>query len=187
MHGIVLKGLKDHIKERYGTDTWGAVNERANTSRGLYIPLEEYPDTEAYAIVSALARETGADPATLKRRFGRQFASTLLETYDAYCRHERTGLDLLTSVDDHLATALPGHVGEVQWRWVSTARLDQDRVVLAYHSEYPLCSVVRGLVDGVGDAFGEEYRLSRRRCREEGGSHCELVVERLGRSRRTSG
>ena len=177
MHGIVLTGLKDFVIETYGEAAWDEIHEAAGVRKRLYVPLKTYPDEVVLELVDAAAELTGREVSTLLRAFGRHLVPQLLSTYGVHVDRDWTGLDLIANVETYIHEALRAKSHSTfAPPALRTRRLDDRRVAVAYESDRGLCSLARGLLEGVADYYDEPLLVEQRRCVHAGAPRCVFVV-----------
>lgn len=179
MHGIILTGLKTFVTESYDRDTWHSICDRADLARRMFVPVTTYPDELVYDIVGSAAAVSGEDAADLQRAFGRFIVPKLVSTYDVHIDDGWSGLDLIENVEEHIHKALRAKQGaEFEPPAIDARRIDEDSVVVRYGSDRELCGVAKGIIDGVGEHYGEPFAVSERDCMQNGARKCEIVVDR---------
>lgn len=177
MHGIIMKGLKDYVVERYDWNTWRSVQDTADVKRRLYSPVARYPDRHGTELAAATRSLTGDDQADLEFDVGRHLVPSLMQVFGVHVRGVDTGLDVLERARAVVEEALRRKgLGEVAPLPVEGERLDEDTVVVRYAGDH--CDGLRGVAVGVGEHYGEAYTVTERTCQGNGGDHCELVVTR---------
>lgn len=180
MHGIVMKALKDFVVDEYDAATWRVIQEEAGLGGKLYVPVSEYDDVEALALVGAASDLSGEDRSDLLYAFGRYIVEPLVETYGVHVEGDWTGLDLLANVETYVHEALRAkRLSEFAPPELRAKRVDDDVAVVRYGSDRELCDLAEGIVDGVGAYYGESYEVTHETCMNEGDPHCDLVVRRV--------
>ncbi|MFC6953345.1 heme NO-binding domain-containing protein [Halorubellus litoreus] len=180
MHGIVMKTLKDFVVEEYDAATWRAIQEEAGLGGKLYVPVSEYDDAEALALVGAASELSGEDEADLLYAFGRYIVEPLVETYGVHVERDWSGLDLLANVETYIHEALRAkRLSEFTPPALQAKRLEDDLAVVRYGSDRQLCMLGEGIIDGVGAYYGESYDITHETCQLDGDAHCDLVVRRV--------
>lgn len=186
MHGIVLKGLKDFVVENYGTDGWKQVQEEAGVGGRIYVPVTEYPDEEAVALVAAACKVTGQKPPEVMQAFGAYLVGPLVSTYGVHVDGEWSSMELLANVEEYIHEALrEKQLSNFTPPAVTAERIGEDRVVIHYESDRQLCPLVRGILDGIAAHYGETFEVAERECMLEGADKCEFFVERVAAERPT--
>jgi len=180
MHGIVLKGLKDFVVETYGTDGWDQVREAAGVEGRIYVPVSEYPDEEAVALVGAASEVTGQPPSTVLESFGEYLVDPLLSTYGVHVDGDWSSMELLANVETYIHEALRAkQLSTYAPPRIDARRVGADRVVLYYGSGRQFCSLVRGILLGVADHYDETFQVAEPECMLDGADHCEFHVARV--------
>lgn len=180
MHGIVLKGLKDFVVDAYDRETWRTLLDEAGIGYTLYLPVDEYPDEEAMALVETAVELTGIDAPDLLEAFGKYLVPSLIETYGVHVDGEWTAIELVANVERYIHEALrKKNVSEFTPPELSTRRVDENLVVLRYGSDRGLCALAEGLLYGVADHYDTEFRVVERRCMHEGADACEFLVQEV--------
>jgi len=179
MHGIVLHGLKAFVTDVYDEDAWDAILEDAGIAPQIYVPVTDYDDEDVFAIVGAASELTGEEPDDLLYEFGRYVVPTLVETYGVHVDQDWTGLDLVANVETYIHEALRAkRLSEFTPPGLQTKRVDEDRVLVRYTSDRELCDLAKGLLQGIGDYYGENLAVSEHRCMHDGADSCDLEVVR---------
>jgi predicted hydrocarbon binding protein len=177
MHGVVMRGFKSFVVETHGQSAWREIRSQASLDGMVFVPVAVYDDADATALLEAAASVLGTDGATLQRSFGRHLASTLVETYDVHVDGDWTALELVANVEEHIHAALRAKSlqtyapPELSAEWVSDGRIE-----VHYGSERGLCDLAEGLIEGVGDHFGDHLSVEEVACMDEGADSCEFVV-----------
>src|SRR5688572_2388215 len=99
MHGIIFGELKKLIDSRLGGDSWRTVLQEAGLGSVIYMPVGEYPDAHALAIVGVIAQKTGKDVKVVLEEFGEFIAPHLLMLYRHMVKPEWKTLDLLENTE----------------------------------------------------------------------------------------
>ena len=176
MHGILYKGLKDLIVDRYGRDVWSEVRSEAGVGSKLYLPVNTYEDHELFELVEATAAVLDQDTTAILEPFGENIAAQLLDTYGNLVDADWTAIDLVEHTEEHIHTVLRAHNPELMPPELECHREDTDRVTVRYQSERRLCRVAIGIVRGIGAHYEEDLTISERHCMHSGDPYCELVV-----------
>lgn len=183
MHGIVMAELQSFVVARAGAVAWERITYGAGLSDRLYFPLGSYPDDEALTLVAASCRHLHLDTEAFLRAFGRHLVPPLLSTYGHSLRSDWKSLEVLEHSEQTIHARVRHTTPSAQPPMLVTTRTTADEVVIQYRSARRLCYMALGVVDGLGEAYGETLDVSQRRCMLNGDPECEIVVQR----RRTAG
>lgn len=181
MYGLVNKAVEDLALAVGGEETWARIKEEAGVEIVAFISMDAYPDEMTYALVGAASKVLGRPAEDILRAFGRHWVLyTAREGYGPLLSSAGSTIgDFLRNLD-----ALHARVGLTMpnLRPPSFA-IDQpsdDTFIVRYFSERAgLAPMVAGLLEGVGERFGCEVRISHSVTRDEA-DHDEFVMEVVG-------
>lgn len=173
MHGVILKGLKDHVSAEYGAETWSEVIEQADIEPKLYLPVTTYPDEEWVELIETTVDVVGVDRETLLGDVGGTVGPAMLETFRAHVRDDWDGMDAIEHLDS-LFEELSDSGDETAPR-VVTKRSGPDTVALSYQSDHADPALVSGLLRGIGDQYGESVTVEEH---ESAPGGCQFRVSR---------
>ncbi len=176
MKGIIFSVLQEYAGNRHGAEG----REAFRRATGLTLPLatSDYPDEKVAAAVGALTDLFGNKPEEVLADFGRYFVAEsplVQKTYAAYFRNARDAKDFLMKMDSvhvQVTKALPG---------ATPPRFDyEDRgseLVVVYRSERKLCSLLKGLIEGIGLRYnGRPLSWREEACMLRGAKACRVAV-----------
>lgn len=176
MRGVVHKGFKDFVGERFGEDAWQRIQEGSGNRFQLYLPVTEYPDELLYDQLEAAVELTGIDQSTLLYEFGQFLVAELIDVYGVFVDQDWTGLDLLVNVEAYIHEALRAKQGNYTPPEISSRQLDEQRVLVTYESDRGLCPLTEGIIVGVGDYYDEAFVVEERSCKHDGDPQCAFLV-----------
>lgn len=174
MKGVLFEVVREVVSEVWSEDEWDDILDEAGVV-GAYTSLGTYPDAELGAIVATACRRNGLSADDLVRTVGeRGFAhlarraAGLVDRFDGW-------RPLVSSLNDvihpEVEKLYPGANAPV------FRVLGVEPLRLRYESERHLCHLAEGLLVGAAAWFGETITVTRDRCRADGDTVCELVVE----------
>lgn len=177
MHGSILKGLKDFVVQTYDHETWQAICDEADVPRTMYVPVSNYPDEYLFSLVEAAVDLSGEETSDLLRAFGEFLVSELVNTYGIHVDEEWTGLELVENVEEYIHRGLrANNISDFDPPALDARRVDDAMVVVEYSSDRGLCDVAMGLIEGIGDEYGDPLNVEESQCMHDGAPYCELVV-----------
>ncbi|MCL9812298.1 heme NO-binding domain-containing protein [Natranaeroarchaeum aerophilus] len=174
MHGIVHKAFKEFVESEIDGIDWDSVADEAGLDPKLYLPVTHYPDNEFTGAATALAELGGRTDASIQQSFGRSLVPSLLDTFKAHIRDDWDAREVILALDS-IYEQLDSDDGSTTSATVST-RSDGDEIVLTYRSDHELCTVLRGVVLGIADEYGQTAEIAEPVCLREGDEQCELRV-----------
>lgn len=177
MNGIILKGLRGILTETGGEDAWTAIHERAGLERRLYMPSSDYPDDTVAALVDAAVIELGVAKASLLTQLGRTIGPEFVQIYDVHIRREWDATDVVANFDRILYGGVTkNRFTTFEAPRVTCQRVGERTIQLEYDDDRNLCSLFVGLLESIGEEFGEEFVVDHTTCRKDGAFGCELLV-----------
>lgn len=176
MHGIIFTELRKYVDEKLGGDAWSELLNSAGLSGRMYLPIQEYPDSEAVALVTTASRITGLDAGTILERFGEFIAPSLLGMYRTLVKPEWKTLDLVENTEGTIHTVVRARNPGAKPPELKAVRLSPTELKLTYGSQRKLCHVAKGIVKGMAAHFGEQVSLVETQCMHKGANTCEMVI-----------
>ncbi len=181
MYGLVNRALEDHIRGEHGDALWESIKAHAGVDIEVFIRMDDYPDDISYRLVSSASTLLNIPAAELLRAFGRHWTLyTGREGYGALLDSAGNTLqEMLANLDE-----LHARVGLMypQLRPPSFRCTDQgpDGLVLHYHSQREgLAPMVVGLIEGLGQRFGQKLRITPVLSRAQGDDHDSFDIRIL--------
>lgn len=180
MHGLIFFYIQKFADEAAG-GVAASVASRPSVAIGdaRYLPAGVYPDAEAVRLLQTLAESTGRSLPETIEQFGRFLAPHLVKVAGRHVDPAWRTLDLVehTEAIIHamIRTANPGARPPV----LETARPALDELHLVYSSERQLCSLARGLIQGIADHYHETIELDEPSCMHRGDPFCSFTIRCL--------
>lgn len=176
MHGLIHIQLEAFARARAGDDAWNQAVVEAGLAGREYDPGGRYDDTEALALVVALAKVTEIGPQALLEEFGRALALPLLTTYSHLVDPEWRTLELIENTEALIHTALRAEDDSARPPMLRTVRGRADELLLIYASERQMCGVAKGLIHGMAAHFGDTVEVTEESCMLSGDSSCSIRI-----------
>ena len=176
MHGFIFSELRKYADTKLGSGAWNRLLASANLGSKLYLPIQEYPDSDAVALVAAAAKETGASTIEILEDFGRFLAPSLLGLYRTLVNPEWKTLDLLENTEQTIHSVVRARNPGAKPANLQAVRVSPDVVDLTYSSQRKLCPVAKGIIKGMSAHYGEEIEVKETACMHEGAEACRLEV-----------
>lgn len=176
MHGIIFAELKKYVATRHGDDIWKVLLQKAGLGRTLYLPIGEYPDAHAAAIVGAAAEATGVPAGDIMEDFGHFIAPDLISMYRSLVKPEWRTLEFLENTEGTIHRVVRIKDETARPPEIRCERLSPGEVVIRYTSARRMCSVARGIIRGVADHYGERMAITEPSCMLRGDGECRIHV-----------
>jgi hypothetical protein len=177
MHGIIFGELKKLVDTKLGGDTWRELFKDTGLGPKVYMPVTEYPDEEAVALIGAIARRTGKAPRTIMEEFGEFIAPDLLALYRHMVKPEWRTLELLENTEQTIHRVVRLRNPGARPPELRTDR-EGDEVLITYSSARRMCGVAVGIVRGLAVHYGEKMEIKELSCMLDDASACRILVKR---------
>lgn len=182
MYGMIFDFMRDYVIEKHGGQaTWSMLlKETGQSPYKIYFPVKDYPDAEIVALAVKASEALTLPLEAVLEDFGNYVGHRLVTFYYMYIKSEKfKTLDIIESAGTYIHDALHRHNPLRKPPVISAERISADEVILHYTSQRRLCHVVRGIVAGMADHFGEEFKLSETQCMHQGAATCRFQVKRV--------
>jgi len=175
--GIINKGIQEFVESQFGPEAWSEVQTRAGCTEPFFAVSEDYPDQMTLDLVAAGAAVAGIPEYEVMVAYGRWLVpNTLKAHYDTYYRlagaTPRQFLLNINRVHDQVTRSM-ANAAPPRFEYCD---LEGGGLRITYTSERHLCPVLRGLILGVGDLFGQELAVAKTACYHDGDPHCVMEV-----------
>ena len=175
MHGIIFRELKKYVDARLGQGAWSELVEAAGCAGKVYLPVNEYPDTEMFALLLPASKKASMRVGELLEDFGEFLVPDLIHIYKSSIDPSWRTLDLLVNTE-----AVIHHAVRLRDRNAKPPNLDVtrtgERVEITYRSERRLCDLAKGIVRGVARHYGERVTIGEPSCMHHGAPACVIHV-----------
>jgi hypothetical protein len=141
------------------------------------MPVTEYPDEEAVALIGAIAAKTGKSQRAVLEDFGEFIAPHLLALYRHMVKPEWRTLDLLENTEQTIHRVVRLRNPGARPPELRTDR-EGDEVLITYRSSRRMCGVAVGIVRGLAAHYNEAIEIKELSCILEGASACRILVKR---------
>jgi len=181
MYGVIFDFLRDYVIENHGgKPTWSMLlKETGQSPYKIYFPVKDYPDAEIVALAVKASEALQLPLEAVLEDFGKFVGHRLVTFYYMYIKNEKyKTLDIIESAGTYIHDALHKHNPLRKPPVVTAERISADELILHYTSQRRLCHVVRGIVAGLADHFGEEFKLTETQCMHTGAATCRFTVKR---------
>jgi predicted hydrocarbon binding protein len=179
MHGIVFDELQKYVERNGGPAAWTKLLSEAGLTGKFYLPLNQYPDEQAVALVAAAAQLTGKTASQILEDFGEFMAADLILTYKAFVRPEWKTLDLIECTEDAIHRIIRLNDPAAHPPYLKVQRLRANQVQIRYTSQRKMCALAVGIARGLAKHYNERIEIRHIRCMLDGAQECEIEVTKL--------
>jgi len=180
MYGVIFHFLRDYVIERHGgKETWKALLTDQGYTYKMYFPVKDYPDEEIVSLVQSASKALKVPIPDVLEDFGSYVGPALLDFYHMYVKRENLNtFDVIELAGGSIHDAIHAHNPNRKPPRLSAYRESPDSLVIHYHSHRKLCPVVRGIVRGLGEKFGENFNIEETQCMHDNADECIMRVSR---------
>jgi len=173
MYGIVNRAIGELIVDRFGTDRWERVKDRAGLTLDFFISNEPYEDAVTYRLVEAAVAETGMPAAELLVAFGEWWVlHTGKKRYGALMEAGGTNLkSFLINLPQFHNRVMLLYPSLVPPEFQITDIGATDLQVHYFSERQGLLEFVRGLLQGIGKLYDTPVTVQVLQSRDSGASH----------------
>ena len=182
MHGVIFLELNRFVGAEFGSQVWKPAVADAGLSSPVFLPTQLYPDPDFLAIVSAVCRRTGREPAALLEAFGVHIVPSLASLYAALIDANWTLLDLLERTEETIHRVVRIRAAGAAPPRLKIRRLDPHQAEITYMSSRKMCAFARGIVRGLSKLYEEPVDVTEPECMHHGAAACRILVKTRGKS-----
>jgi len=184
MYGMMFDFLREYvIKTHGGVATWRALLKASSQSEyKIYFPISEYPDEEIVTLTTTAATALDLPLAAVLEDFGSFVGPRLMEFYRPYVEgHDQDVFTVVQYAGGHIHDQIHKHNPDRKPPLLSgeISESDPRKMIVHYQSKRKMCSVVRGVLRGLGSKFGERLHIEETQCMHTGADKCTINVIKL--------
>jgi predicted hydrocarbon binding protein len=177
MKGIINKGIQEMVEDKYGAEAWERVKSLAGCEEPFFAISLDYPDEMTVALVKAASEVSGLPAETVMLEYGKfMVPNTLKKYYPTYFKvagsSPREFLLNMGRVHEHVTKSISGAIPPR----FDYEDLPDGRLLMHYFSERRLCTVLRGLILGVGMFFNQQLNVRETACMLKGDRQCTMEI-----------
>jgi len=179
MHGVIFMELRKYVDTKLGRDVWDDLLKEAGLGGKLYLATWSYPDEEAVAIVTAIAKRRGQSIPAILEDFGEFIAPTLLHMYRALIPSEWRTLDVIENTEHVIHRVVRIRQPGATPPQLVAHRSSPKEVVITYTSRRKMCGLAKGIAKGIARQYNEPITITELSCMLRGDSACVISVKAL--------
>ncbi len=181
MYGVMFGFLKEYVVKNHGGDeTWRSLLAAAGQSAyKIYFPTKDYPDEEIVALARAASEALSLPIADVLEDFGAYVGPRLIEFYHPYIDgHDQDTFSVVPYAGGYIHDQIHLHNPDRKPPELSAEVLDAERTAMEvqYKSQRMMCAVVRGVLRGLAEHFGENLHIHETQCMHSGAERCKFMV-----------
>jgi predicted hydrocarbon binding protein len=177
MKGIINRGFQEFIETRFGPEKWNEIKSRAGCEEPFFSISLDYPDAMTMALVKAGCEVLDLEPETAMVEFGKFVVpNTLKKYYPVYFSLAgNSPRDFLLNMN-RIHTTVTRSIPNARPPRLDFEDRPDGRLLIHYRSKRQLCSVLHGLILGVGVLFNQDLQIREAACMLKGDPQCTFEV-----------
>ena len=182
MKGLIFNLLEEVVTRRSDDDLWDRMLDRAGLE-GAYTSLGTYPDDELNRLLGAAATVLDRPVDAVTRWFGRSAMPLLARRYPVLIAAHVSAHSFLLGIDREIHADVRKLDREAAPPKLDVVEVTPARITIRYRSTRRLCGFAVGLIEGLGDHFGEQVVVTHPTCALRGDPECLVdcrFTERIG-------
>ncbi len=175
MKGIIFNALEEFICENWGDDKYEKILSLCPlVTKEPFVGPGTYPDADLTTIATKAADILGVPLDDALRAFGRFTFGKLVAKFPSFMESSSSARDFLLIVNSVIHVEVkklyPGAVTPE----FTYEDLSESQLIMVYHSNRKLCSLMEGLIDGVGEHFNTAIHQQQTQCMHHGDDVCKF-------------
>jgi hypothetical protein len=176
MNGIVFIEIGKFAQSRLGDQAWREVVRLAGVPSRIYYRVADYPDEEAFALLSALSAAMEEPISAVLESLGEFIVPDLMKMSRYWIKPDWKTLDLIANTEETIHEMLRSEGSQTNPPRLQCRRAGPDQVVVTYTSPRKLCALAKGIIIGVGKHYGERVTIAEPTCMLKDAAACQLIV-----------
>jgi predicted hydrocarbon binding protein len=177
MNGIVFIEIAKFAQSRLGNQAWREVVRLAGVPSRTYFRVADYPDQEAFALLSALAATMKEPDAVILESLGEFIVPDLIKMSRYWIKPDWKTLDLIANTEKTIHEMLRSEGSQTNPPRLQCSRISPEEVAVTYDSPRKMCALAKGIIMGVGKHYGERVTIAEPTCMLKGAAACQLIVK----------
>jgi predicted hydrocarbon binding protein len=176
MNGIVFVEIEKFAHSRLSEQAWREVVRLAGVPSRIYYRVADYPDEEAFALLSTLSDAMKEPLGVTLENLGEFIVPDLIKMSRYWIKPDWKTVDLIANTEKTIHEMLRSEGSQTNPPRLQCRRSSPEEVVVTYNSSRKLCALAKGIIMGVGKHYGERVTIAEPTCMLKGAPACQLVV-----------
>ena len=173
MHGVIFTSLRDYLTSEHGAD----VAQDVLAGQPIFLLSESYDDAILAQLVDKAATATGRKPDEIVHAFGVFTAlTTFTRLYPAFFAISQSSREFLLTVETRIHELVRATIPHAAPPQLRVEEHGPEGVRIVYSSPRRLCLLLRGLVEGTANHYGETAAIDEITCMNRGDASCTFEI-----------
>lgn len=172
--GIVFNLFENFVSETWDEDTWDEILDGVElVTQEPFVGPGNYPDEDLVALAVATCERVKVDVPAGLRAFGKYAFPHLAAVHPEFVDAHDNAKSFLASAESVIHVEVRKLMPDAEPARILCEDTGPGRQTLRYVSGRKLCAFVEGLLDGIGERFGETIAFQKTQCLIDGADCCE--------------
>ncbi len=177
MKGIIFNLLEDFIVEGWGDEALDEILALCPLkTKEPFVGPGTYPDADLFTIATQASSKLGVPLPDALRAFGKYALPKLLARYPSFREGHTDAKSFLTSVHGVIHVEVHKLMPKAVTPNFTYEDAGPGGLIIHYESSRKLCHLMEGMLEAVGEEFGQDLQYVQTRCLHDGDSHCEFAL-----------
>jgi Haem-NO-binding len=177
MKGVIFVLFEEFVTENWGAETFEALlDDCPHLAKEPIVAPRTYPDTWVVDLLMAACRRLGVTPADALRAFGQFCFGGLVSRYPGFLQGVGDAKSLLMSVHQIIHVEVKKLMEGAVPPNLFYEDLGPEDLVVHYESKRGLCTLMEGLLNGLGAHFGTPIEHAQTACTHRGDARCTFRI-----------
>ena len=179
MYGLVNRAVEGLVKEKFGTEAWQRICDRAVIEDRQFVAMEAYDDAVTFGLVAAASAELKLDPAAILEAFGDYWTTyTIDEGFGDVLTMMGNTLDEFLDNLDSMHARIAGTMPKLMPPSFEREACDNGSSILHYRSEREgLAPMVIGLLKGLARRFSINIEVEQ--LDQDASDHARFLIRKV--------
>lgn len=178
MKGVIFKHFEAFVCENFGEAVFEEILETAQLqTEGPFVGPETYPDADLFAMVGVATEKLGISVPDAVHAFGKDLYARLAKAVPMFVDDADDLKSFVKTIHSVIHVEVKKLFPGAETPHFHYEDTGPGRLVLHYTSSRKLCPLVRGLLEGAAESFGETLSLEETQCMHHGASSCVFELE----------
>lgn len=181
MYGVIFDFLRDYVIEKHGGEkTWHALlNANGYGTYKIFFPVAEYKDEEIVALATSASEALNIPLPVVLEDFGAFVGHRLVEFYYMYVKQDDwKTFEIIEDAGKSIHEAVHRHNKLRKPPFITSERKSATEIIVHYQSKRKMCTLLKGIVRGLGEHYHETIHIHETQCMLDGASNCLLELTR---------
>ena len=177
MKGIINKGIQEMVETKFGKEAWEKVKSLAGCQEPFFAISQDYPDETTIKLIKAASQVSGLSEETVQVEYGKFIVPNTLKNYypTYFILAGSSPREFLLNMD-RIHQQATRNIPQAKPPKFEYEESPDGKLLMHYNSPRGLCSVLKGLILGVGIYFDQELKVEEIECMHKGDHRCTMEI-----------